>query len=144
MHDSTAGIQVGGATALASAGVVEPGAIEHGSVGFGGVRTWLSAIEPAARAAPAGGVRSRCRFRNRGTDSLSEYGMKWMSGGTRRQCDRTLSAGPAAELAAAAQLEAGRRSANAAAAALLGRPGRHLATLEEYELELDRMARRLK
>ena len=24
-------------------------------------------------------ARSHCRFRNRGTDSLSEYGIKWMS-----------------------------------------------------------------
>ena len=42
---------------------------------------------------PHGGhhrVRSHCRFRNRVTDSLSEYGMKWMSGSTKRQCDRTL------------------------------------------------------
>jgi hypothetical protein len=33
-------------------------------------------------------VRSHCRFRNRGTDYLSEPGMKRMSSGTKRQCDR--------------------------------------------------------
>jgi hypothetical protein len=36
------------------------------------------------------GVRSRCRFRNRGTEYVSESGMKWMGGGTKRQCDRAL------------------------------------------------------
>jgi hypothetical protein len=35
-------------------------------------------------------VRSHCRFRNRGTEYASEYGMKWMSGCTKRQCDRAL------------------------------------------------------
>ena len=38
-------------------------------------------------------VRSHhCRFRNRGTDSLSEFGIKWMGGSTKRQCGRTLGA----------------------------------------------------
>jgi hypothetical protein len=35
-------------------------------------------------------ARSNCQFRNRGTDYISESGMKWMSGGARRQCDRAL------------------------------------------------------
>jgi hypothetical protein len=35
-------------------------------------------------------VRSHCRFRNRAADYLSEYGMKCLSGGTKRQCNRTL------------------------------------------------------
>ena len=35
-------------------------------------------------------VRSHCRFRNRGTKYVSESGMKRMSGGTKRQCDRAL------------------------------------------------------
>jgi hypothetical protein len=33
-------------------------------------------------------VRSHCRFRNRSTEYVSEYGMKWMGGSTKRQCDR--------------------------------------------------------
>ena len=37
-----------------------------------------------------GRVRSHCRCRNRGTESLSDFGVKWMSGCTKRQCDRTL------------------------------------------------------
>jgi hypothetical protein len=54
----------------------------------------------SGRAAPAGarrlrrrgrpGVRSHCRFRNRGTEYVSEYGIKWISGGAKRQCDRAL------------------------------------------------------
>jgi hypothetical protein len=36
------------------------------------------------------GFRSHCRFRNRGTEYVSTSGMKWMSGGTKRQCDRAL------------------------------------------------------
>ena len=32
-------------------------------------------------------VRSHCRFRNRGTKYVSESGMKWMRGNTKRQCD---------------------------------------------------------
>jgi hypothetical protein len=35
-------------------------------------------------------VRSHCRFRSRGTEYVSESGMKWISGGTKRQCDRAL------------------------------------------------------
>jgi hypothetical protein len=35
-------------------------------------------------------ARSPARFRNRGTDSLSESGMERTSGRTKRQCDRTL------------------------------------------------------
>ena len=39
-------------------------------------------------------ARSHCRFRTRGTEYVSEFGigMKWMSGSTERQCDRTLGA----------------------------------------------------
>ena len=32
--------------------------------------------------------RSHCHFRNRGTDYVSDSGMKWMSSSTKRQCDR--------------------------------------------------------
>ena len=37
------------------------------------------------------GVLSHCRFKNRCTEYVSEYGMKWMGGGAERQCGR---AGP--------------------------------------------------
>jgi hypothetical protein len=50
-------------------------------------------IESRTLHSGAGGpprVRSHCRFRNRGTDYISESGMKWMSGGAKRQCDRAL------------------------------------------------------
>jgi hypothetical protein len=36
------------------------------------------------------GVRSHCRFRNRGTLSVSRSGIKWRGGGTKRQRDRAL------------------------------------------------------
>jgi hypothetical protein len=36
-----------------------------------------------------GGVRLHYRFRNRGANCLSESGMKWMSGISKRQCDQT-------------------------------------------------------
>ena len=35
-------------------------------------------------------VRSHCRFRNKSTQYGREYGMKWMSGSTKRPCDRAL------------------------------------------------------
>jgi hypothetical protein len=35
---------------------------------------------------PAGRVRSHCRFRNRGTEYVSESGIKWMRAGTKRRC----------------------------------------------------------
>jgi hypothetical protein len=35
-------------------------------------------------------VRLHCRFRNRGPEYVSESGIKWMSGSTKRQCDRAL------------------------------------------------------
>jgi hypothetical protein len=53
----------------------------------------------AVRTAPANGggglqsvarARSHCRFGKRDTDSLSESSVKWISGGAKRQCDRTL------------------------------------------------------
>ena len=37
-----------------------------------------------------GRVRSGCQFRTRGTEYLSESGIKWMSSRAKRQCDRTL------------------------------------------------------
>jgi hypothetical protein len=40
-------------------------------------------------------VRSHRRFRNRGTEYVSESGIEWMSGGTKRQCDRALVGEPA-------------------------------------------------
>jgi hypothetical protein len=39
-------------------------------------------------------VRPHCRFRNRGTEYVSDSGAKWMSSSTRRQCDRALCAAP--------------------------------------------------
>ena len=35
-------------------------------------------------------VRSHCRFRNRGTEYVGESGIKWMSGGTKRQRGQAL------------------------------------------------------
>jgi hypothetical protein len=35
-------------------------------------------------------VRSHCRFRNRSTEYVRESGVEWMSGSTKRQCDRAL------------------------------------------------------
>ena len=52
------------------------------------------AYHPPASAARPPGVRSRCRFRNRGTDYLSGSGKKWLSDGATRQCDRALAATP--------------------------------------------------
>ena len=37
-------------------------------------------------------ARLHCCFRKRGAEHVSEYGMKWMSGGAERQCDRALAA----------------------------------------------------
>ena len=56
-------------------------------------RRWRPAscvLRASESSAPSPGVRSHGRFRNRGTDSLSESGMKWMCGGTQRQRDRAL------------------------------------------------------
>jgi hypothetical protein len=39
---------------------------------------------------PRSRVRSHCRFRKRGIEYVSDSGMKWMSGNTKRQCDRAL------------------------------------------------------
>jgi hypothetical protein len=36
-------------------------------------------------------VRSHCRFSNRGTEYVSESGMKWVSGSAKQECDRALS-----------------------------------------------------
>ena len=58
-------------------------------------RRWRPAscvLRASESSAPSPGVRSHGRFRNRGTDSLSESGMKWMCGGTQRQRDRALRA----------------------------------------------------
>ena len=41
-------------------------------------------------------VRSHCRFRNRSTEYVSKTGIKWMSGGTKRQCDGALRSATAA------------------------------------------------
>jgi hypothetical protein len=35
-------------------------------------------------------IRSHYRFRNRDAEYVSESCIKWMSGGTKRQCDRAL------------------------------------------------------
>jgi hypothetical protein len=58
------------------------------------VQRCVVASASSGRAGPR--VRSHCRFRNRGTDYLGESGMKWMSGCTKRQCDRALARTPAA------------------------------------------------
>jgi hypothetical protein len=51
-------------------------------------------------ASPHGpGVRSHCRFRYRGTEHARKSG-NWMSGGTKRQCDRALHGPIDAELTA--------------------------------------------
>jgi hypothetical protein len=51
----------------------------------------LAKLREAARAPRA---RSHCRFRNRGTDYVSEPGMKRTSSSTKRQCDRARRAPP--------------------------------------------------
>ena len=43
-------------------------------------------------------VRSHCRFRDRGTEYGNKSGIKWMSGGTKRQCDRALRSATTAPL----------------------------------------------
>jgi hypothetical protein len=53
----------------------------------------------------ASGVRSHCRFRNTGTEYVSESGVRRMSGSTKRQCNRAL-----APPARAAASSAGRRA----------------------------------
>jgi hypothetical protein len=42
-------------------------------------------------------VRSHCCFRKRGAECVSESGMEWMSGSTKRQCDRALPPPPPSE-----------------------------------------------
>jgi hypothetical protein len=37
---------------------------------------------------PRARVRSHCRFRNTGAEYVSESGVKWTSGSTKRQCDQ--------------------------------------------------------
>ena len=69
-----------------------------GGVAFGGVkRAGGDAAVRANHTAAAGlrlegvpRVRSNFRFRNRGTEYVSEYGVKWKRGGAKRQCDRAL------------------------------------------------------
>ena len=74
-----------------------------GGVAFGGIkRAGGDAKQQCERTAPpppacASGVprvRSNFRFRNRGTEYVSEYGVKWKRGGATRQCDRALGAPP--------------------------------------------------
>jgi hypothetical protein len=48
------------------------------------------AVELGPPTAHLGFGRIICRFRNRGAEYVSGSGMKWMSGGTKRQCDRAL------------------------------------------------------
>ena len=66
---------------LSSSSAAEP----TSSPAASGVNT-AAAAPPAGRSSP--GVRSPCHFRNRGTDYTSESGIKRMSGGAKRQCDR--------------------------------------------------------
>jgi hypothetical protein len=49
-----------------------------------------SAREGERREARQPRVRSHCRFRHGCTEYVSESGVKWMGGGTKRQCDRAL------------------------------------------------------
>ena len=51
-------------------------------------KAWFAELPAADHGLPR--VRSHCRFINRGTDPLSKSGIKWMSGSTKRQCDRAL------------------------------------------------------
>ena len=57
-------------------------------------RTWSppppSPPPPQWARGPRSRVRPHCHFRNRRTEYISESGMKWISGGTKRQCDRAL------------------------------------------------------
>jgi hypothetical protein len=48
------------------------------------------ALGPGSKGSGKNRARSHCRFRSSGAESLSESGRKWMSGGIKRQCDRTL------------------------------------------------------
>ena len=64
---------------MAKATVVEPGTAASGSEP-GTTRQSTRLLLPR--------VRSHCRFRNRGTEYVSESGMKLMSGRTKRQCMR--------------------------------------------------------
>jgi hypothetical protein len=48
------------------------------------------ARQPARRHRGRSRVRSHRRFRDRATEYVSEYGIKWMSGNTKRRCDRAL------------------------------------------------------
>jgi hypothetical protein len=59
----------------------------------------------AALRGGAGRVRSHCHFRNEGTEYVSESGIKWMSSGAKRQCDRALGAGPELHMYLAVALE---------------------------------------
>jgi hypothetical protein len=84
------------ARACACAGLSHSCASGRGG-GTGGPREERGQHAPLVAAVSRGGldgevtrVRSHCHFRNRGADSLSESGIKWMSGGTKRQCDRAL------------------------------------------------------
>jgi hypothetical protein len=57
-------------------------------------RELFERLQPAAAPSRSGEgrrrVRSHCRCRNRGTEYVSESGVKWFSGSTERQCDRAL------------------------------------------------------
>jgi hypothetical protein len=62
---------------------------------FSSLSVWSKGSEPR--------VRSHCCFRNRGTEYISESGIKWMSGSTTRQCDRALSEPSSGRSSAAAE-----------------------------------------
>ena len=84
----------GGAAAAAARRRVKRG-WGAGAAAGGGALAASSAAEglPAARVQATQNlrrVRSHCRFRNRGTEYVSEFGIKWLSGGAKRQCDRAL------------------------------------------------------
>ena len=50
----------------------------------------VEAAAPAVDPGAAPRVRPHCRFKKRGTEHVSESGMKWMSGGATQQCGRAL------------------------------------------------------
>jgi hypothetical protein len=50
--------------------------------------TARASAAPASDRPTSPRVRSHCRFRNRSTEYVRKFDMKWISGSTKRQCDR--------------------------------------------------------
>jgi hypothetical protein len=82
--------------------------IRHGSPPGHMARRQRRVSEPAGRSASGSDarlsrrartrVRSHCRFRNRGTEYVRDFGIKWMSSSTKRRCDRALARTPGSEV----------------------------------------------